>query len=65
MQGLRILCRAKDGALWSVPVDWTDRVELGLELLLGKGGSYFLVGDLLALSDLISRKNEPDGGQNV
>ena len=55
MHGLRLLCQADDGVLWTVPVEWTDRVEQRLELQMGAGRTYFLVGDLLALSELLAK----------
>ena len=65
MHGLRLLCRADDGVVWAVPVEWTDRVEPALELQLSAGRAYFLVGDLLALSELFAQADGPGGAVDV
>ena len=53
MFGTRVLCQDEAEVVWSVPIEWTDRVERGLESELNAGRAPVLVGDLLSLSQMI------------
>jgi hypothetical protein len=50
MVGTRVLCQDEEKVVWSVPIEWTDRVEPGLEAVINAGRAPVLVDDLLALS---------------
>ena len=51
--GKRLLLRADDGTVWSVPPQWTDTVALDSEVAMGQGRSLFRVVDLLELTSLV------------
>ena len=53
--GRRVVCVGADGAVWSVPVGWTDLVEPRFERQLCADQAYVLVDDLLALAELTRR----------
>jgi Family of unknown function (DUF5372) len=49
------LLQADDGALCSVPPQWTDAVTPDPEIVMGQGRALLRVADLLELADLVSR----------
>ena len=55
MFGRRVLCRADDGTVWALPIEWTDLVEPAVEHEIAAGRAYVLVENLLALAELVSR----------
>ena len=65
MYGTRVLCQDKDEAVWSVPIEWTDRAEPELETVLNAGRAPVLVDDLLHLSQVLLRLSEHQGGSDV
>ncbi len=50
MFGTRVLCQDEEQVVWSVPIEWTDRVEPRLETVINAGRAPVLVEHLLALS---------------
>ena len=55
LSGCRVLCRDRDGAVWAVPIEWTDQVAPSLEYELSAGRAYLLAGDAIALWKLLKR----------
>ena len=53
--GRRILCQDAEGQVHAVPIEWTDITEPDLARQIGAGRTYFRVGDLLGLAELIAR----------
>jgi hypothetical protein len=53
--GKRLLLQADDGAVCSVPPQWTDAVTPDPEIVMGQGRALLRVADLLELADLVSR----------
>jgi hypothetical protein len=51
--GKRLLLRAEDATVWSVPPQWTDTVAPDPEVVMGRGRSFFRVVDLLELASLV------------
>ena len=49
----RVTLEQPDGALRSVPIEWTDVAPAEPYVSLGGGRSYFRVEDLRELADLI------------
>lgn len=49
----------EDGALWSVPVSWTDFRPPDPYLQIGRGRARFRVEDLLALAALLAVRRAP------
>jgi hypothetical protein len=48
-------CVDDAGALWRVPVEWTDLAALDAEYVLSAGCAYLLLDDLLSLAELVAR----------
>ena len=53
--GQRVLCHADDGAVWAIPIEWTDLVEPAVEHEVAAGQAYVLVENLLGLAELVAR----------
>src|ERR1035438_4542833 len=51
--GKRLLLRAEDGTICSVPQQWTDLVAPDLEIVIGERRALFRVVDLLELARLV------------
>jgi len=49
------LLRVDDGAVCSVPPQWTDLVAPDPEVVMGQGRALFRVLDLLELASLVTR----------
>lgn len=54
-EGERLLLQAEDGAVWSVPPQWTDLSILDPEVVISDGRAPLRVTDLMALADLVER----------
>ena len=54
-QGKRFLLRTEDGAICSVPPQWTDAVRLDAEVVIGRGRALFRTTDLLGLTRLVEQ----------
>ena len=52
---MTLLLQAKDGAVWSVPPQWTDLVSPDPEVVIGNGRAPLRIADLLELADLVER----------
>jgi hypothetical protein len=63
--GKRLLLRADDGTVWSVPPQWTDTVALDSEVAMGRGRSLFRVVDLLELANLVEHIAAERRGKRV
>jgi len=61
--GTTLLLETGDGAVFSVPPQWTDVVAPDAEIVLGGGRALFRVADLLELTQLIDRLNGRDGAR--
>ncbi|MBF0394748.1 MAG: hypothetical protein HQL38_18890, partial [Alphaproteobacteria bacterium] len=67
-EGERLLLQAEDGAVWSVPPQWTDLSILDPEVVISDGRAPLRVTDLMALADLVERLSgrlADRGGRNV
>ena len=53
--GRRLLLRVDDGAICSVPPQWTDLVAPDPEIVLGGHRAVFRVADLLELARLVDQ----------
>jgi hypothetical protein len=53
--GRRLLLRFDDGAICSVPPQWTDLVAPDPEIVMGQGRALFRVADLTELAHLVAR----------
>ena len=53
--GKRLLLRVDDGAVCSVPPQWTDVVAPDPEVVMGQGRALFRVADLMELASLVAR----------
>ncbi|MFZ1415620.1 MAG: DUF5372 family protein [Defluviicoccus sp.] len=53
--GRRLLLRFDDGAICSVPPQWTDVVAPDPEIVMGQGRALFRVADLMELALLVAR----------
>jgi len=53
--GRRLLLRFDDGAICSVPPQWTDVVVPDPEIVMGQGRALFRVTDLTELARLVTR----------
>ena len=51
--GRRLLLRADDANVCSVPPQWTDLIAPDPEIVIGGGRALFRVGDLLELTRLV------------
>jgi hypothetical protein len=51
--GKRLLLRADDATVWSIPSQWTDIVAPDPEVVMGRGRSLVRVVDLLELASLV------------
>jgi len=49
------LLQAEDGAVWSVPPQWTDLVSPDPEVVIGNGRASLRIAELLELADLVER----------
>lgn len=49
------MLQADNGAVCSVPPQWTDAVTPDPEIVMGQGRALLRVADLLELADLVSR----------
>jgi hypothetical protein len=49
------LLRFDDGAMCSVPPQWTDVVALDPEIVMGQSRALFRVADLMELARLVAR----------
>ena len=58
--GKRLLLRADDDRVCSVPPQWTDVVAPDPEIVVSEGRSPFRVTDLVELADLLARLLEQD-----
>jgi len=56
--GKRLLLRADDGGIFSVPPQWTDMFCPDPEVAMGRGRALFRVADLMALVDLVARLSD-------
>jgi hypothetical protein len=54
-EGRRLLLRFDDGAICSVPPQWTDAVSPDPEIVIGPGRALFRVADLMELARLVAR----------
>jgi len=63
--GKRLLLRADDGTVWSVPPQWTDTVALDSEVAMGQGRSFFRVVDLLELINLVEHLAAEKCGRRI
>jgi hypothetical protein len=59
--GKRLLLRVDDGAVCSVPPQWTDLVAPDPEVVMGQGRAHFRVQDLLELANLVTRLSGEKG----
>ena len=59
--GKTLLLEGDNGAVCSVPPQWTDVVAPDPEIALGGGRALFRVADLLELAQLIDRLSGHDG----
>jgi hypothetical protein len=55
--GRRLLLRADDGNVCSVPPQWTDLIAPDPEIVIGGGRALFRVVDLLELTRLVGELN--------
>jgi len=53
--GRRVVCADDGGAVYAVPIEWTDVAVPGAEYAHSAGRAYFLVADLVALAGLVAR----------
>ena len=53
--GRRLLLRFDDGAICSVPLQWTDLVAPDPEIVMGQISALFRVADLTELAHLVAR----------
>jgi hypothetical protein len=53
--GMTLLLESDDGAIYSVPPQWTDLVSPDPEIVMGKGRALYRVVDLLELALLMDR----------
>ena len=53
--GTRLLLRAVDETVWSVPRRWTDVVAADPEVVIGEYCALFRIADLLELARLVAR----------
>jgi Family of unknown function (DUF5372) len=53
--GKRFLLRVNEGAICSVPEQWTDRTPLNPEVVVGEGRALFRLVDLIELERLVGR----------
>jgi hypothetical protein len=53
--GMTLLLESEDGAIYSVPPQWTDLVSPDPEIVIGSGRALFRIGDLLDLALLVNR----------
>jgi hypothetical protein len=49
------LLRFDDGAMCSVPLQWTDLVAIDPEIVMGQSRALFRVADLMELARLVAR----------
>jgi hypothetical protein len=61
--GKTLLLKRDNGAVCSVPPQWTDVVAPDPETVLGGGRALFRVTDLLELAQLIERLSGHDGAR--
>jgi hypothetical protein len=56
------LLRFDDGAICSVPPQWTDVVAADSEIIMGQGRALFRFADLMELARLVARMatHKPD-----
>ncbi len=54
-QGKRFLLRTDEGAICSVPPQWTDAAPLDPEVVIGRGRALFRIADLLGLARLVEQ----------
>jgi hypothetical protein len=61
---MTLLLESEDGAIYSVPPQWTDLVSPDPENVIGSGRALFRIGDLLELALLVNRlrQGETSGG---
>jgi len=55
-----LLPEGDNGAVFSIPPQWTDVVAPDPEIVLGGGRALFRVADLLELTQLIDRPSDHD-----
>jgi len=53
--GKRFMLRGDEGAICSVPEQWTDRASLNPEIVVGEGRALFCLVDLIELERLVGR----------
>jgi hypothetical protein len=53
--GERLLLRADDAAIWSVPPQWTDLVSPDPEVVMSNGRAVLRFADVVELADLVDR----------
>ncbi|MHC4933631.1 MAG: DUF5372 family protein [Planctomycetota bacterium] len=53
--GKRLLLEMDEGAVCSVPPQWTDLAAADLEMVLGRQRALFRVADLVELAQLVDR----------
>ena len=56
--GKRLLLRVDDGAVCSVPQQWTDLAVPDPEIVIGKHRALFRVADLLGLARLVDQTQQ-------
>jgi len=62
----RVLCRAEDGGLFSLPAAWTDVVGEDPFVAVAAGRCPFSVGGLLGLAVVIDRlRAQPDADRDA
>jgi hypothetical protein len=61
--GMTLLLERANGAICSVPPQWTDIVAPDPEIVLGGGRALFRVADMLSLAQLIDRLSGHDGSR--
>ena len=60
--GRRLLLRFDDGAVCSVPPQWTDAIPPDPEIVIGQSRALFRVSDLMELAGVVARMIPPRSG---